>query len=295
MAAPQSPALNDRWQSTVDSEERQKQRVLELEQQQRQEEVRRELNRVLPVDHHSSTSFRADQNGPIPATNNRSEEESRNRYREETSAARTQPAPLPTPPQSPNSSTFEGLPIRTSDEDELARCQAKILELQVEVNSLESELREREARIEILQSEQREASRLHRQSIRTATDDEIRKLKKQRDDLDKLTEEQEKTIEHLRNELRETKTRKSEVEDQLAEARSTIQRWDRRIESMQRSVDASPAQPHPGSSTKVKESRVQYQGLAFNCPRGERRSGLGTAKDTLERQKCPSNVRKYVR
>ena len=302
MAGTESVNVSDRWQSSVDHEMRERIRALEEEQKQHQEQVHRETGRVLPIDRHVSTSPQADENGPAPTTHNRREGRyNSNGYREKASAVRNQPTFLPTPPQSPPSSALE-VPISTTDQDEIARCRAKVIELQAKIVDLQSELNAKEIENRTLESRQTQALRLHRQSIRTATDDEIRRLKKQVDDLEKLAEEQEKTIDHLRNELRETKREKSEVEDQLAEARSTMQRRDRQIESAQDSADASidthhyePAPLTPPRSPRSKESKIQQHGLAFNCRRGERRSAWRTAKDTLEGQKCPDNVKKYGR
>lgn len=108
-----------------------------------------------------------------------------------------QPAPLPTPPQSPT--TFS---LTVSHSDGLDQCSTdrrenEVNKLQNEINTLQSQLDKKATECHRLRTERRQASRIHHGSIHRDDEEEIATLKKRVERLDELLKQAEENTEGL--------------------------------------------------------------------------------------------------
>jgi uncharacterized coiled-coil DUF342 family protein len=284
MADSKSPAIGKRWETSIGHERKQRNEFLEKEKQHFQEEVYSNARQALPVDNHVS--------GPSQRQTSINRNDRKNVGKQCLEGAKTkvgQPAPLPTPPNSPTASKIIALRPNGQDQHNIEKCRNDINELQASIDWLQSKLRESETECQRLREERRQASRLRHDSIHKDDEEEIERLKKRVKWLDEMLAEKEENIESLHKEIIEIKKSKRQLEIQLAEAESTVQERDRPSKEIQNATGArevtsqegSTFQTGRGSDRRREESKLQGKDWVIHCPKGRRKSGLSIARDVV--------------
>ncbi|KAG8531619.1 uncharacterized protein KY384_003250 [Bacidia gigantensis] len=290
MADSKSPSVGKRWEMSINRETEQKNDCFEKEKQKFQEHVENDAIKALSNASYASGSLRSSEPSQIRTSSHRNDGDDLGKQCSEGAMTETgQPAPLPTPPQSPTASKFTILHLDGLDQRNVDRCGNDFNELQATINTLQSKLREKEKECQCLREERRQASRLHRDSIHNDDEEEIEKLKKRVERLDEMLDKNEESIECLQKQLLETKMHKRQLEIQLAEAEKNFQDRNKLLKEMHHTTDAlaftsqegSISQISLGSERRRQESTIQGTGWAIHCPKGRKKSGFGIARDVI--------------
>ncbi|KAL8698909.1 MAG: hypothetical protein Q9201_006309 [Fulgogasparrea decipioides] len=290
MGDSQCLGVGKRWETSIDRKTKQKDDILEKEKQQFQEQVHKDARRALPVDTNISRSLQTSQTSQIETSLHRNDAGNLGKQcSERVMTDIGQSASLPMPPHSPTASKTTLLHLDGLDQCSIDTCRSKANELQATINSLQSQLGEKEKECQRLREERRQASRLHRDSIHKDDEEEIEKLKKRIQRLDEMIEKDDETIECLQKELLETRAGKRQLEMQLAEAESTVQDRGRLLKEMQNATNASGVACEQGSTPQTaqvpertpKESGLHGKNWVIHCQKGHRKSGFSIARDVI--------------
>lgn len=286
MADSKTPPIAERWKSVIDHDKEQEENRRDKEKQARREQVYRDADGNSLWDDHVLESSRASQ----PSRSQQSVGGDDGKYLgQEKTLKANEPAPLPTPPDSPAASKTTvsvSKAFNEMDQHDVEKCRSDISLLQALADSLQSQLEEKEADCERMREELQRVSRQRRNAIRQDANEEVEKLKKREENLNEILEEQEGIVDGLQKRISESKKRERELGRCLAEAESSLEEKDRQLKKSETTVDARKPPYEKGHTVKggMKSSWMSGDKTwEIRCTKGLKTSSYGVAWDMAKR------------
>ena len=285
-ADPMNRSIGDRWRHVVDDQRKQEKNRKDEERQARREQVH-EVSLQNPLsDDRLRKALQAQ-----PSTFQQEvgwDEGKIVKQERKPEASRT--APLPTPPDSPNASKTTTTPSETfheSDQHDVKTCRASIKAQQNLIESLQSQLEEKDAEFQSLQEELKQTLRQRRNAIHLDDDQEVEKLKKREEKLQGMLEEQEEMVSSLEKRIHEGKKRERDLVRSLDEAEGRIEEKERQLQKSEIMVDDAREPPSGGNRVNAKTGRrprrvSEDKNWELRCKKGTRKSSFAAAWDVIK-------------